>query len=96
MHAVAGLKFSVAKERSLYGRLPSVFLTCPVSAAGSDGRRNTFQCVDATTLPGENWSFWLYSAKPSQGRVPAGLTYQAISAFVFTTSWLRVECCIDQ
>ena len=37
--------------------------TCPVTAASSDGRRNTIQCVDSTLLPGEKRSVWLFSVK---------------------------------
>jgi hypothetical protein len=36
---------------------------CPVTAAGSDGRRNTIQCVDSTMLPREKRSVWLFSVK---------------------------------
>jgi hypothetical protein len=39
------------------------YFTSPVTAAGSDGRCNTFQSVDPTTFTLESGSVWLYSIK---------------------------------
>jgi hypothetical protein len=36
---------------------------CPVSAAGSNGRCNTIQCVDSSMFPWTNPSVWPYSIK---------------------------------
>ena len=36
---------------------------CPISTAGSNGRCNTFQCLDSTMLPRDKRSVWLYSIK---------------------------------
>jgi hypothetical protein len=47
----------------LTGHLESLIATFPVSAAGSDGQRNTIQCVDSTMLPREKPSVWLFSVK---------------------------------
>src|SRR5580704_8281248 len=39
------------------------YRTFPISAASSDGRCNTIQCVDLAMLPRKNPSVWLYSVK---------------------------------
>jgi hypothetical protein len=57
--------------------------TSPVRAAGSDGRRNTFQCIDSAMLPGENHLFGFTGPKPSQGSVPVGLTLASDFGFCF-------------
>ena len=46
----------------------------PVSAAGSNGRCNTIQCIDSKMLPRENHLFGCTWSKPKQGSVPTGLT----------------------
>src|SRR5580704_17242725 len=35
-------------------------------------------------------------SKPSQGSVPADLTWPAILALVFNARWVRAECCVDR
>jgi hypothetical protein len=49
-------------------------LTCPITAAGSDGRRNAISWVGPPILPGKNRPIWLIPPKPSQGNVPADRT----------------------
>jgi len=34
-----------------------------IACAGSDGRRNTIQCIDSTMIPAGEPSLWLYSVK---------------------------------
>src|SRR4030095_1947767 len=74
-------------------RVPSA--TFLVTGAGSDGRRNTIQCVESTMLPGRSDLFGCARSKPSQGSVPADLTLASDLAFVFNASRVRLECCID-
>ena len=47
---------------------------CLINAARSTGRCNTIQCIDSTILQPENHLIGSIGSKPSQGRVPAGLT----------------------
>jgi hypothetical protein len=57
--------------------------TCLVSRAGSNGRRNTIQCVDSAMLPWEDHLFGFTWTKPSQGSVPAALTLASEFGFCF-------------
>ena len=52
-------KASARREPDESGLVP----TFPVTAASSEGRCNTIQCVDSAMLPQEKRSFWLYSVK---------------------------------
>jgi hypothetical protein len=67
----------------------------PVCRAGSDGRRNTNQCIDSTMRPREKDLFGCTRSNPSQGSVPTDLTLASDLAFVFNASWVRLECCVD-
>src|SRR5229473_5739444 len=61
------------------------------------------QTVDATPsnqlirqyFPWRTDLFGCTRSKPSQGSVPADLTWRAILAFVFNARWVRAECCVD-
>src|SRR6266481_3739649 len=61
------------------------------------------QPVDATPsnqlirqyFPWRTDLFGCTRSKPSQGSVPADLTWRAILAFVFNARWVRAECCVD-
>jgi hypothetical protein len=57
--------------------------TCLVSRAGSNGRRNTIQYIDSTTVAQENYLFGCTRSKPSQTGIPARLTLTSGFGFCF-------------
>jgi hypothetical protein len=57
--------------------------TFPITAAGSNGRRNTIQYIDSTTVAQENYLFGCTRSKPSQTGIPARLTLTSGFGFCF-------------
>jgi hypothetical protein len=57
--------------------------TCPVSAAGSNGRCNTLHCIDSTMLSSANYLFGRVQTKPSQVSVPVDPTTPRVFSFCF-------------
>ena len=54
-----------------------------IACAGSDGRRNTIQCIDSTMLARANHVLGCTRSKPSQGSVPDGLALASDFSFCF-------------